>query len=68
VRQIWPLSLKGHNNHAAARRASEAVVADAAAGDELSRKIYASCQQFRAPIMDWHDAAERAFLNSRRHG
>jgi TRAP-type mannitol/chloroaromatic compound transport system substrate-binding protein len=47
---------------------SEAVVADAAAGDELSRKIYASYRQFRASIMDWSDIAERAFLNSRRLG
>jgi TRAP-type mannitol/chloroaromatic compound transport system substrate-binding protein len=42
------------------------VVAEIGAGDELSRKIYASYQQFRASIMDWSDIAERAFLNSRR--
>ena len=36
------------------------------AGDELSRKIYASYWQFRASIMDWSDITERAFLNSRR--
>jgi TRAP-type mannitol/chloroaromatic compound transport system substrate-binding protein len=44
---------------------SRDVVADAGGGDELSRKIYASYQQFRAPIMDWIDIAERAFLNAR---
>jgi TRAP-type mannitol/chloroaromatic compound transport system substrate-binding protein len=45
---------------------SQEVVAEAGAGDELSRKIYESYQQFRASIMDWSDVAERAFLNSRR--
>jgi TRAP-type mannitol/chloroaromatic compound transport system substrate-binding protein len=45
---------------------SKDVVAEIGAGDELSRKIYASYQQFRASIMDWSDIAERAFLNSRR--
>jgi TRAP-type mannitol/chloroaromatic compound transport system substrate-binding protein len=44
---------------------SKDVVAEAGSGDELSRKIYASYQQFRASIMDWSDIAERAFLNSR---
>ena len=37
----------------------------AGSGDELSRKIYASYQQFRASIMDWSDISERAYLNSR---
>jgi TRAP-type mannitol/chloroaromatic compound transport system substrate-binding protein len=45
---------------------SKDVVAEAGSGDELSRKIYASYQQFRASIMDWSDIAERTFLNSRR--
>ncbi len=45
---------------------SAEVVADAGSRDDLSRKIYASYQQFRASIMDWSDIAERAFLNSRR--
>jgi TRAP-type mannitol/chloroaromatic compound transport system substrate-binding protein len=48
------------------RTLSTEVVAEIGAGDELSRKIYASYQQFRASIMDWSDIAERAFLNSRR--
>jgi TRAP-type mannitol/chloroaromatic compound transport system substrate-binding protein len=45
---------------------SKDVVAEIGSGDELSRKIYASYQQFRASIMDWSDIAERAFLNARR--
>ena len=44
---------------------SKDVVAEIGSGDELSKKIYASYQQFRASIMDWSDIAERAFLNSR---
>jgi TRAP-type mannitol/chloroaromatic compound transport system substrate-binding protein len=45
---------------------SNDVVAEIGAVDELSKKIYASYQQFRASIMDWGDIAERAFLNARR--
>jgi TRAP-type mannitol/chloroaromatic compound transport system substrate-binding protein len=45
---------------------SKDVVAEAGSSDELSRKIYASYQQFRASIMDWSDIAERAFLNARK--
>ena len=45
---------------------SKDVVAEIGSGDELSKKIYASYQQFRASIMDWSDIAERAYLNSRR--
>ena len=45
---------------------SKDVVAEAGSGDDLSKKIYASYQQFRASIMDWSDIAERAYLNSRR--
>ena len=48
------------------QRLSRDVVAEIGAGDELSKKIYASYQQFRASIMDWSDISERAFLNSRR--
>jgi TRAP-type mannitol/chloroaromatic compound transport system substrate-binding protein len=47
---------------------SNDVAAEMAAADELSKKIYASYQQFRASIMDWSDIAERAFINSRRLG
>jgi TRAP-type mannitol/chloroaromatic compound transport system substrate-binding protein len=45
---------------------SKDVVAEIGSSDDLSKKIYASYQQFRASIMDWSDIAERAFLNSRR--
>jgi TRAP-type mannitol/chloroaromatic compound transport system substrate-binding protein len=45
---------------------SRDVVAEIGSGDELSRKIHGSYEQFRASIMDWSDIAERAYLNSRR--
>jgi TRAP-type mannitol/chloroaromatic compound transport system substrate-binding protein len=45
---------------------SNEVVAELGAGSELSKKIYASYQQFRGSIMDWSDVSERAYLNSRR--
>ena len=44
---------------------SKDVVAEIGSADELSKKIYASYQQFRASIMDWTDISERAYLNSR---
>jgi len=44
---------------------SKDVVAQAGSGDALSKKVYASYQQFRASIMDWSDISERAYLNSR---
>jgi TRAP-type mannitol/chloroaromatic compound transport system substrate-binding protein len=46
-------------------RLSQDVVAEVGLGDELSKKIYASYQKFRAPMKDWIDIAERAFLNAR---
>jgi len=45
---------------------SKDVVAAAGAGDDISKKIYASYQRFRALIMDWSDISERAYLNARR--
>ena len=45
---------------------SNEVVAEIGSGDELSRKVYASYEQFRRSIADWSDIAERAYLNSRR--
>ena len=45
---------------------SKDVVTESGSGDELSKKIYRSYEDFRASIMDWSDIAERAFLNSRR--
>ncbi len=47
------------------REISKDVVAEIGSGDDLSKKIYTSYQQFRASIMDWNDIAERAFLNAR---
>jgi TRAP-type mannitol/chloroaromatic compound transport system substrate-binding protein len=44
---------------------SKDVVAQAGSGDAISKKVYASYQQFRASIMDWSDISERAYLNSR---
>ena len=44
---------------------SKDVVAEAGSGDELSKKIYRSYEQFRVLIMDWTDISERAYLNSR---
>lgn len=46
-------------------RLSKDVVAEASSGDALSKNIYASYTQFRAPIVDWSDIAERAFLLAR---
>jgi len=45
---------------------SKEVVAEAGAVDDLTRRIYASHQNFRDSIMDWSDVAERAFMNARR--
>ena len=45
---------------------SKDVVAEAGSGNELSRKVYASYQQFRELIIDWSGVAEGAYQNSRR--
>jgi TRAP-type mannitol/chloroaromatic compound transport system substrate-binding protein len=47
-------------------RISKDVVAEAGSDDDLSKKIYASYQQFLAAIIDWSDIAEGAVLSSRR--
>ncbi len=47
-------------------RVSKDVVAEAGSGEDLSRKIYASHQQFLALIKDWSEIAEGAVLSSRR--
>jgi TRAP-type mannitol/chloroaromatic compound transport system substrate-binding protein len=47
------------------RAMSKDVVAEIGSGDELSKKIYASYERFRALITNWSDIAERAVLNSR---
>ena len=47
-------------------RISKDVVAEFSSDDELSKKIYASYQQFLPLIIDWSDIAEGAVLSSRR--
>jgi TRAP-type mannitol/chloroaromatic compound transport system substrate-binding protein len=47
-------------------RVSKDVVAEAASGDALSKKIYASYREFFALIIDWSDIAEGTVLTSRR--
>ena len=44
---------------------SQVVVAEIGSGDELSKKIYRSYQQFHGSITSWSDIAEHAVLNSR---
>jgi TRAP-type mannitol/chloroaromatic compound transport system substrate-binding protein len=47
-------------------RISKEVVAEAGSDGDLSKKIYASYQQFLPAIIDWSDIAEGAVLSSRR--
>jgi TRAP-type mannitol/chloroaromatic compound transport system substrate-binding protein len=48
------------------REISTDVVAEFGSGDELSKRIYASYQQFLGLIKGWSDIAEGAVLLSRR--
>jgi len=47
------------------RQISEEVVAEIAAGDALSAKVYESYQRFRQQVVAWHDISERTYLNVR---
>jgi TRAP-type mannitol/chloroaromatic compound transport system substrate-binding protein len=47
-------------------RISKEVVAEVGSDGDLSKKIYASYQQFLPAIIDWSDIAEGAVLSSRR--
>ena len=47
------------------RAISEDVVAEIAAQDDLSAKVYASYQRFRKQVVAWHDISERTYLNVR---
>jgi TRAP-type mannitol/chloroaromatic compound transport system substrate-binding protein len=47
------------------REISKDVVAEIGSGDDLSKKIYRSYEQFHASITNWSDIAEHAVLNSR---
>ena len=47
------------------RTISEEVVAEIAAQDALSAKVYESYQNFRKQVVAWHDISERTYLNVR---
>jgi TRAP-type mannitol/chloroaromatic compound transport system substrate-binding protein len=47
-------------------RISKDVVAESGSGDDLTKRIYASYEQFLPLIIDWSEIAEGALLNSRR--
>jgi TRAP-type mannitol/chloroaromatic compound transport system substrate-binding protein len=47
------------------RSISETVVAEIAAQDALSAKVYESYQNFRRQVVAWHDISERTYLNVR---
>ena len=44
---------------------SDQVVAEIADKDALSRRVYASFNDFRAQVIQWHNISERAYLNAR---
>ncbi len=44
---------------------SKDVVAEIGSGDDLSRKIYASYEQYRSSIVDWSNISVHAYLNGR---
>ncbi len=45
--------------------ASEETLAEVAAGDEMSAKVYASFKDFREKVGSWHSVSERAYINAR---
>ncbi len=47
------------------RDLSDAVVAEVAEKDALSRKVYEAYLAFREQAIAWHDVSERAYLNAR---
>ncbi len=44
---------------------SDQVVAEVAAKDPMSKKVYDSFRAFRDQVVAWHDVSERAYLNAR---
>lgn len=50
------------------RALSDEVVAEVAAKDDLSQRIYASFTQFRDQTIDWSNISARAYLNARAAG
>ena len=47
------------------RQLTNEAVAESAANDALSKKVFASFTRFRDQVMRWHEISERAFLNAR---
>jgi len=47
------------------RELSDEVVAEVAAKDPMSKKVYDSFKSFRDQAIAWHDVSERAYLNAR---
>jgi len=47
------------------KRLSDEVVAEVAAKDALSQRVYDSFQAFRQQVAAWEDISERAYLNAR---
>ena len=48
-----------------AREASEEVLKETAANDDMSKRVFESFNKFRAQAIKWHDVSERAYLNAR---
>lgn len=47
------------------RSISDEVVAEVAAKDPLSQKVYVSFKKFRDQVVKWHGVSEQAYLNAR---
>ncbi|OOZ40030.1 ABC transporter substrate-binding protein [Solemya pervernicosa gill symbiont] len=47
------------------KKVSDEVVAEVAAKDPMSQKVYDSYLAFRDQVVAWHDVSERAYLNAR---
>ena len=48
------------------KQLSDEVIAEVAAKDALSKKVFQSFIQFREQVVAWHDVSERAYLNARK--
>jgi TRAP-type mannitol/chloroaromatic compound transport system substrate-binding protein len=49
----------------ALKKASYETLDEVAAGDPESKKVYESFKNFLAPVSEWHDVSERAYINAR---
>ena len=47
------------------RKISDEVVAEVAAKDAISKKVYLSFKAFRDKVVPWHETSEQAYLNAR---